>query len=102
MVVKNPKNDEKKPENDEIPDLKEIGEQLKALGQRLLQAVDKAGKSEEAKKINKDVADAYETLKTSVKSGEMTDSVKREVKDALVFFNAKLDEFLKEENGRNK
>ncbi|MFA5866942.1 MAG: hypothetical protein WC891_03140 [Actinomycetota bacterium] len=96
MVVKKPK------ANDEAPDLKEIGEQLKALGQRLLKAVDKAGKSEKAKQINKDVADAYETLKTSVKSGEMSDSVKREVKDALVFFNAKLDEFLKEENGKKK
>lgn len=96
MVVKKPK------ANDETPDLKEIGEQLKALGQRLLQAVDKAGKSEEAKQINRDVADAYETLKTSIKSGEMTDSVKREVKDALVFFNAKLDEFLKEEKDKKK
>ncbi len=96
MVVKKPKN------NDEAPDLKEIGEQLKALGQRLLKAVDKAGKSEEAKQINKDVADAYETLKESIKSGEMTDSVKREVKDALVFFNAKLDEFLKEEKDKDK
>jgi hypothetical protein len=92
----------KKPKNDEAPDLKEIGEQLKALGQRLLQAVDKAGKSEEARKINKDVADAYETLKTSVKSGEMTDSVKREVKDALVFFNARLDDFLREEKKKKK
>lgn len=92
----------KKPSNDEAPDLKEIGEQLKALGQRLLKAVDKAGKSEEAKQINKDVADAYETLKTSIKSGEMSDSVKREVKDALVFFNARLDEFLKEEDKKKK
>jgi hypothetical protein len=87
----------KKPENNETPDLKEIGEQLKALGQKLLKAVDKAGQSDEAKKINKDVADAYETLKSSVKSGEMTESVKREVQDALVFFNSKLDAFLKEE-----
>jgi vacuolar-type H+-ATPase subunit H len=90
VVVKNPK-------NDEAPDLKEIGEQLKALGQKLLKAVDKAGESAEAKQINKDVADAYETLKTSIKSGEMTDSVKREVQDALVFFNTKLDAFLKED-----
>jgi hypothetical protein len=92
----------KKPKNNEAPDLKEIGEQLKALGDRLLKAVDKAGKSEEAKKINKDVADAYETLKTSVKSGEMTDSIKREVHDALIFFNARLDDFLREEKKKNK
>lgn len=95
MVIKNQ-------ENNEIPDLKEIGEQLKALGQKLLKAADKAGENKHVKKINKDVADAYETLKTSIKSGEMTDSVKREVKDALAFFNAKLDEFLKEENDKKK
>jgi vacuolar-type H+-ATPase subunit H len=86
-----------KPDSNEAPDLKEIGEQLKALGQKLLKAADKAGESEQMKKINQDVADAYETLKESVKSGEMTEGVKREVKDALAFFNAKLDEFLKEE-----
>lgn len=91
-----------KPNNNEAPDLKEIGEQLKALGQKLLRAADKAGESEQMKKINRDVADAYETLKDSIKSGEMTDSVKREVKDALAFFNAKLDEFLKEDKDGKK
>lgn len=89
-----------KPGNNQTPDLKEIGEQLKALGQKLMKAADKAGESEQMKKINQDVADAYETLKESIKSGEMTDSVKREVKDALAFFNAKLDEFLKEEKNK--
>lgn len=89
-----------KPGNNQTPDLKEIGEQLKALGQKLMKAADKAGESEQMKKINQDVADAYETLKESIKSGEMTDSVKREVKDALAFFNLKLDEFLKEDKNK--
>lgn len=91
-----------KPGNNEAPDLKEIGEQLKALGQKLLKAADKAGENDKVKKINQDVADAYETLKESIKSGEMTESVKREVKDALAFFNAKLDEFLEEEKTKKR
>ena len=82
---------------EEAPDMQEIGEKLKELGRLVAQAIDKAHQSEQVKKINEDVAAAVTDVKRQVKSGELKDNVKREVKDALTFVNQKLDEYLKED-----
>jgi phage-related minor tail protein len=87
---------EKKTTTD-APDMQEIGDKLKELGKLIQQAIEKAHQSEEVKKINEDVANAYADVKKQVKSGEFTDNVKREVKDALSFVNQKLDEYLKDD-----
>lgn len=92
--------DEEKQRDQEAPELGDIGDQLKKLGRQLQQAVEKAGRSEEAKKINADVAEAYESVKESAKSGQLAEDVKREIHDALVFFNTKLDDFLKNEEDK--
>ncbi len=81
----------------DAPDMQEIGDKLKELGKLIQQAIEKAHQSEEVKKINEDVANAYADVKKQVKSGEFTDNVKREVKDALSFVNQKLDEYLKDD-----
>jgi phage-related minor tail protein len=89
--------EEKKTNSNDAPDMQEIGDKLKELGRLIQQAIEKAHKSEEVKKINEDVANAYADVKKQVKSGEFADNAKREVKNALTFVNQKLDEYLKDE-----
>lgn len=79
------------------PDMQEIGDKIKELGRLIQQAIEKAHDSEQVKKINKDVAAAVKDVKDQVKSGELKDNVKREVRDALTFVSQKLDEYLKED-----
>ncbi len=88
---------EKKTGSTDAPDMQEIGDKLKELGKLVQQAIEKTHKSDEVKRINEDVANAYADVKEQIKSGEFKANVKREVKDALSFVNQKLDEYLKED-----
>lgn len=85
------------PPVDDAPDMKEIGDKLKELGRLVTDAIEKAHKSEQFKKINDDVANAVKDVQSQVKSGEFSKRAKTEVRDALSFVNQKLDEYLKDD-----
>ncbi len=74
-------------------DLKDIAEELKTLGRKLIDAGNHISESKEAKKAMKGIKEGLSQANEDLKSGKLAEDIKKEILSAIKFFNQKLDQF---------
>ena len=104
MPGKTSKKTAKKPKSD-VPELKQIGEQLINLGKQALELARQAAKTEEAQTVKLEAKKALGDLKSGMKkagadlkSGKLQADLKKDAKNALDFLGEKLDKIDSEDS----
>lgn len=80
---------------DESTDLKDIAEELKTLGRKLIDAGNHVAESKQAKQAVQGIKDGLSQAGEDLKSGKLAEDVKKEILSAIKFFNEKLNQFTK-------
>ncbi len=84
-----------KEEAKDTTELREIGQELKTLGRKLIDAGDHMAETTGGKQAVTDIKAGLSQAGEDLKSGKLAEDVKKEILTAFKFFNEKLDQFTK-------